>query len=165
MPNVNFVASYAKKNGQERYWSRDHDLELKIKKIGKGKKPKYKIDHQINAKNNYLSSGFIDLHIHGQIDKISTQQARSGTTGFLFGLHAGDFKNFAKKIKLTSKVKLKAAKCLGYHLEGPFINKAMAGAQPKKHIQAPNIRAIKSLFSQVPGLIKIITFAIRQIKQ
>jgi N-acetylglucosamine-6-phosphate deacetylase len=131
----------------------------KIKKIGQGKNPNFITDLTINANNNHISSGFIDLHIHGQIEKISEQQAKSGTTGFLLGLHAGQFKHFAEKIKQTSRISLKAARCLGYHLEGPFINKDMAGAQPKEHIQPPDIPAVRSLLSQVPGLVKIITFA------
>ena len=71
----------------------------KIKRIGKGIKPKLKNAKLINARGNFLSAGFIDLHIHGDIEKISTQQAKTGTTGFLKGLHAGDFGSFEDKIK------------------------------------------------------------------
>ena len=131
----------------------------KIIKIGKGKIPNISGLRKINAKGYYVSAGFIDLHIHGIADKISKIQARSGTTSFLQGLHAGDFNRFEKQINDPAKTVLKYAGCLGFHLEGPFINKQMAGAQPKQYIKDPDIEAVKTLIKRTGSKIKIITFA------
>jgi N-acetylglucosamine-6-phosphate deacetylase len=131
----------------------------KIKAYGHGAKPKGLNLKTINAQGNYLSPGFIDLHIHGQIEKISLIQAKTGTTGFLLSLHAGDFNRFREKINKAKSSELSGAACLGFHLEGPFINKSMAGAQPRQFIQDPHIPAIKDLIKQTGKDIKIITFA------
>ncbi|MBU1042804.1 MAG: N-acetylglucosamine-6-phosphate deacetylase [Candidatus Omnitrophica bacterium] len=131
----------------------------KIKSFGKGAKPKVSNHKIINVQGGYLSPGFIDLHIHGKIEKISNMQVKTGTTGFLMTLHAGDFKRFAQKIKTAKKTDLSGAACLGFNLEGPFINKDMAGAQPKNFIQAPDIPAMQVLIKQTNNYIKIITFA------
>ncbi len=131
----------------------------KIKNFGQGKKPKSLNTKQINAQGSYLSPGFIDLHIHGQIEKISAMQARSGTSGFLMTLHAGDFDQFNHKITKAKQADLLGAACLGFNLEGPFINKDMAGAQPKRFIQDPHIPAMQALIKQTGKDIKIITLA------
>ncbi|MBU1087043.1 MAG: N-acetylglucosamine-6-phosphate deacetylase [Candidatus Omnitrophica bacterium] len=131
----------------------------KIKSFGQGTKPKILNALRINAQGCYLSPGFIDLHIHGQIDKISNLQVKTGTTGFLMTLHAGDFNCFEKKIKQLKQINLLGAACLGFNLEGPFINKDMAGAQPKHFIQAPDIPGMQALLKQTNNDIKIITFA------
>ncbi|MFH1063157.1 MAG: N-acetylglucosamine-6-phosphate deacetylase [Candidatus Omnitrophota bacterium] len=131
----------------------------KIKSYGQGTKPRILNLKKINAKGCYLSPGFIDLHIHGQIEKISARQVKTGTTGFLLSLHAGDFNRFSDKIEKAKQADLCGASCLGFHLEGPFINKDMAGAQPQRFIQDPNIRATKALLKQTGKDIKIITFA------
>jgi len=131
----------------------------KIKDFGQGKKPRILNARQINAHGSYLSPGFIDLHIHGQIDKISYMQVKTGTTGFLMTLHAGDFNRFALRIKKDRSKDLSGAACLGFNLEGPFINKDMAGAQPKRFIQDPHIPSFEALIKQIHSGIKIITLA------
>lgn len=131
----------------------------KIKSYGHNKAPRVLNAKKINAQGCYLSPGFIDLHIHGQIEKISAAQVKTGTTGFLQSLHSGDLDQFNQKIKKAKQADLRGAVCLGFHLEGPFINKDMAGAQPKKFIQSPNIAAMKVLIKQSGKDIKIVTFA------
>ncbi|MFH1459350.1 MAG: N-acetylglucosamine-6-phosphate deacetylase [Candidatus Omnitrophota bacterium] len=130
----------------------------KIQAIGTGKK---NITNavKINAKNNFLAPGFIDLHIHGNIKKISAQQAKSGTTGFLLGLHTDKISSFKAKIKSAQQKVLKGAECLGFHFEGPFINPDMAGAQPGKNILAPGKKNINEFLKNLPSGIKIISLA------
>ena len=131
----------------------------KIFNTGKGAKPERRNTLYINARSGYVAPGFIDLHIHGNIRKISNMQAKSGTTGFLLSLHTRGLSQFSKAFQEVNETLCFGAQCLGFHLEGPFINKDMAGAQPKQFITAPDIPAIRSLIKKAQKKIKIITIA------
>jgi N-acetylglucosamine-6-phosphate deacetylase len=74
-------------------------------------------------------------------------------------LHADSPRQIHSNIKKAKQEKLTGARCLGFHLEGPFINKEMAGAQPKKFITAPTKTRIKQLLNSAGRDIKIITLA------
>ncbi|MBU0635044.1 MAG: N-acetylglucosamine-6-phosphate deacetylase [Candidatus Omnitrophica bacterium] len=113
----------------------------------------------VNAKDNYLSPGFIDLHIHGDVEKISKTQAKSGTTAFLHCLHADRIENYGKKIEKSKQAKLTGAQRLGSYLEGPFLNKAMAGAQPKRFIIEPKRDKLLKVIRAAGKDIKIMTLA------
>ena len=131
----------------------------KIHSLGNGKIPKVKTS-LINVQNNFLSPGFIDLHIHGDIKKISSYQARFGTTSFLLSLHAdNNIQNICDKIKNAKSIALSEARCLGFHLEGPFLNKTMAGAQPQNKLLSTNTGWLKRLLSQTGKNIKIMTLS------
>ncbi|MFH1407238.1 MAG: N-acetylglucosamine-6-phosphate deacetylase [Candidatus Omnitrophota bacterium] len=131
----------------------------KIKGYGTGKKVPKAEAKVIDARDNYLSPGFIDLHIHGDIEKISKRQAKSGTTAFLHCLHAGKIENYAKNIEKSKQAELCGAQCLGFYLEGPFLNKDMAGAQPKRFIVKPEQKKIQKLIRAAGKDIKIMTLA------
>jgi len=131
----------------------------KIIKIGRGVKPILRNTEYINAASAYVAPGFIDLHIHGDINKISMMQAKYGVTGFLNSLQTRSLNQFSKSLSVLPDPLLKGSKCLGVHLEGPFINKVMAGAQPKQFVIDPDIRAVKLWVKKAPGKIRIITIA------
>ncbi len=131
----------------------------KIFKIGKGAKPVLKNTLYINAASEYVAPGFIDLHIHGNIRKISNMQAKYGTTGFLLSLHTRSLNQLSRSLCEVNGIALEGARCLGFHLEGPFISKKMAGAQPKRFIIEPDIPAMQFLLKKAPKEIKIITIA------
>ncbi|MFH2138314.1 MAG: N-acetylglucosamine-6-phosphate deacetylase [Candidatus Omnitrophota bacterium] len=132
----------------------------KIVRCGRGKRfPAVKAD-KINIHKAYLAPGFIDLHIHGDPYKISQSQAKYGTTSFLLSLHAeSNYKRIGSVAKSLPSLKLSGAKCLGLHLEGPFISKKMCGAQPKKHILKPDRIWLKNLLGYAEKKIRIITLA------
>ena len=132
----------------------------KISKIGKGEKLPVFTGEKINAKNDFLAPGFIDLHIHGDIDKVSLDQAKSGTTSFLLSLHAdNNIQSICNKIEKSKKLKLKGARCLGYHLEGPFLSKEMSGAQPKSKIIQPNKKWLIELLKKSGKSVKMMTLS------
>ncbi len=131
----------------------------KIEKCGINKRIPSKDFEIIDAKNNYLAPGFIDLHIHGELKGISQEHSKYGTTGFLLSLHADRIERVCRKIKKISRIRLSHAQCLGFHLEGPFLNKEMAGAQPKRFIITPNPKLLKRLLRCVGKKIKIVTLA------
>ena len=123
----------------------------------------------IDAKGNYVSPGFIDLHIHGSggadvmdatpeaLKTISLVLLETGTTSFLattMTMSKAHIDNALQNIQLYSQ-DVTGAHILGVHLEGPFINVSKHGAQDKAYIQAPNRALIEDYMNEV----KMITLA------
>ncbi len=123
----------------------------------------------IDAKGNYVSAGFIDLHIHGSggadvmdathnaLETISSTLLQTGTTSFLattMTMSTQDIDYALQNIQLHSQ-DVSGAQILGVHLEGPFINASKHGAQDKAYIQVPN----KTLINDYMNEVKMITLA------
>lgn len=117
----------------------------------------------IDANGNYVSPGFIDLHIHGSggadvmdatpeaLELISSTLLQTGTTSFLpttMTMSKVHIDNALQNIQLHGQ-NVTGAQILGVHLEGPFINASKHGAQDKAYIQAPNITLIKDYVNEV----------------
>ncbi len=117
----------------------------------------------IDANGNYVSPGFIDLHIHGSggadvmdatpeaLETISSTLLQTGTTSFLattMTMSKMHIDNALQNIQRYGQ-DVAGAQILGVHLEGPFINASKHGAQDKAYIQAPNIALIKEYMNEV----------------
>lgn len=124
----------------------------------------------IDAKNNYVSPGFIDTHIHGSGGKdamdgdmqslkvISSISAQNGVTAFLpttMTMSKDKIYTALTAIREAMHSALPGAKILGAHLEGPFISKEYKGAQKEDYILKPDYEFIKNYLD----VIKIITLA------
>jgi N-acetylglucosamine-6-phosphate deacetylase len=122
------------------------------------------------AYGNYISPGFIDLHIHGSnnsdvmdsteeaLVNISKTISKTGVTGFLPTTMTMDRENILKaleNIRINKERMYDGAKILGVHLEGPFISKKYKGAQSSENIIAPEYYLIENY----ADIIKIITYA------
>ncbi len=142
----------------------------KIRKIIDEKEVgKYKEAKKINANGNYISPGFIDIHIHGAgnsdtmdgnieaIKKISETIVKTGVTSFLPTTMTMSKEVITKAVESVrkSKGKMIGARILGVNLEGPFISLAKKGAQNEKFIVKPNYDFIKEYLD----IAKIITLA------
>lgn len=119
--------------------------------------------------------GFIDEHIHGSasadamdgtleaLTTISKSIACEGTVGFLATTMTQSPENIQKAMGAVKDFKLHdngiGAKLLGVHLEGPYINKSKAGAQPEKYICPPSIEQFTHYNNLSGNCIKIVTFA------
>lgn len=105
----------------------------------------------IDCKGNYLSPGFVDIHVHGgggksamsedYLDVISMCEAhlKYGTTSILPTTLAAPFEDI-KRAVLTIKKASEASKksnILGVHLEGPYLSKEFKGAQSEDDILSP----------------------------
>ena len=123
-----------------------------------------------DAGGNYLSPGFIDIHIHGTggadtmdagsdaLKIMSQKVCENGVTAFLpttISMPAADIKRALQAVRNYMAVQDRGAKVLGAHLEGPFINPNYKGAHNGQHIVAPDLNLVEEYFD----IIKIITMA------
>lgn len=97
--------------------------------------------------------GFIDGHIHGAngadvmgatevaLDAMASILPKEGTTSFLATTITQSPENIDNALKNVANYgsKVGHAEMLGVHLEGPFVEKSKAGAQPIAYIMEPNL--------------------------
>ncbi|MEH7492560.1 N-acetylglucosamine-6-phosphate deacetylase [Neobacillus niacini] len=128
------------------------------------------------AEDQTVVPGFIDVHIHGAagadtmdatihaLETMAKALPAEGTTSFL----ATTITQKHEKIEtalINAADYLKGhndsgkADVLGVHLEGPFINKKRAGAQPMEYIMDPDIELFKHWQELAEGSIKLVTVA------
>ncbi|MDR3601374.1 MAG: N-acetylglucosamine-6-phosphate deacetylase [Desulfosporosinus sp.] len=130
---------------------------------------KYSIDKFIDANNNYVSPGFIDIHTHGAmghdimdgdytgLKAISESFVAHGVTGFLATTMTMNWDRIERALSTIAKAMAETpgSKVLGCHLEGPFISSKNAGAQNPMFIQTPNF----DLLEKYQEFIKVVTIA------
>jgi len=123
----------------------------------------------IDAKGQYVSAGFIDLHIHGSagvdvmdatpkaLETLSQALLKTGTTGFLATTMTMSEEHITKALDniQSHASKVTGATILGVHLEGPFIHKDKHGAQDKHYVQEANFELIAKYIDEI----KMITLA------
>jgi N-acetylglucosamine-6-phosphate deacetylase len=117
----------------------------------------------IDAKGNYISPGFIDIHIHGGgghdfMDgteeaylKIAEIHARYGTTAMSPTTLTCSKTDLLKAIELYKSVTLKnkkGAQFIGLHLEGPYFALSQSGAQDPRYIRNPDIEEYKEVIAK-----------------
>lgn len=93
----------------------------------------------------YISPGFIDIHIHGggggdfldgdpeAVAAITEAHSRFGTTGMLATTLTASEVDIIRAIRAAQAAPRRGARILGYHVEGPFINAKMKGAQDERY--------------------------------
>lgn len=100
-----------------------------------------------------LFPGFLDIHIHGAVGvdtmeadvdalhRVARFLAENGATGWLPTLVPAPFEDYQRagaaieKLMTESDDRAPAARVLGLHYEGPFINRAQCGALRPAHFQ------------------------------
>ena len=127
----------------------------------------------IDAENNFVSPGFINIHIHGAagvdtmdgelsaLKKLAEFLPSTGVTSFLPTTMTMPLEKIYRALEniRAGKNFTHGAKILGAHLEGPFISKKFNGAQAQESI----IRADFELIKNFSDVIKIITVAPEEI--
>lgn len=119
-------------------------------------------EYWIDAEGNYVSPGFIDLHVHGvgvcdlykdpvnAVKHMARILAAQGVTSFLPTLITAPLD---KIIDTLSKL------TMGVNLEGPFINPEKRGAHPMRDIKQPNTEELIRIIEAGGGNLRIITIA------
>lgn len=128
----------------------------------------------IDARGNFVSPGFIDIHVHGALgsdtmdgkfestNTISKAIAKHGVTSFLsttMTVSPIEIKNALKNARYCMDKGLDGANILGVHLEGPFLNKDAKGAHDEKYIMEPSIDAFIELTGDYLSVVKTVTIA------
>lgn len=128
--------------------------------------PDYEV---IDAKGNYVSPGFIDIHIHGGgghdfMDgteeaylKIAEIHATYGTTAMAPTTLTCAKEDLLKAIDLYKSAdakNTKGAQFIGMHLEGPYFALSQSGAQDPRYIRNPDVEEYKEVIAYGENLIK-----------
>ncbi len=128
---------------------------------------------QLDGSGKFLLPGFIDMHIHGsaQMDTMDASDEglhimaksllKEGTTSFLATTMTQSFDNIERAIANVAQFQPKSdeAELLGLHIEGPFVSKQRAGAQPLDYIVQPDIEVMTKWQALSGQKIKQITLA------
>ncbi len=108
---------------------------------------------EINANGNYISPGFIDIHVHGggghdfmdgsetAFLKAAETHARYGTTAMSPTTLTSEKKDLLNTLELYDKANKKninGSQFLGMHLEGPYFAMNQRGAQDPRYIRDPD---------------------------
>lgn len=106
----------------------------------------------IDAKGNYISPGFVDIHVHGggghdfmdgteeAFLKVAEIHAQHGTTSIMPTTLTAEKEDILHTLEIYEKANLKnnrGASFIGMHLEGPYFSMAQRGAQDPKYIRDP----------------------------
>ena len=117
----------------------------------------------INAGGNYISPGFIDMHVHGggghdfmdgtleAFLKIAQTHAAYGTTSLLpttLTCENEDLFQTLELYKQADKENISGAQFLGIHLEGPYFSINQSGAQDPRYIRDPDPKEYKEILSR-----------------
>lgn len=128
---------------------------------------------QMDGKGLRAIPGFIDTHIHGALGSdfmdgtsealstIASILPQEGTTRFVATTMTGEEKKIESALSKIASYEQQSgeAKIEGIHVEGPFIAKKRAGAQPTDLIIPPNAVLLSHWQEIAEGMIRTITLA------
>ena len=135
----------------------------RIAAVGPGERPAAG-DEVVEADGLTLLPGFVDIHSHGRggcdfcdatdaaFDTIGRGKLKDGVTGFLATGLTRPEEELAELCRCAERYKARGegATCLGVHLEGPFFNASMAGAQNPAYLRLPDAAFVKRLSAISP---------------
>ena len=126
-------------------------------------------DRVIDAKGNYVSAGFIDIHVHGGggYDFLDgTEEAfrgaaefhgKHGTTSMCPTATSGPFEDMMKMFASYKAIKEKGcngADFIGMHMEGPYFALSQMGAQDPKFIRDPDPAEYERLLEATDDIVR-----------
>ena len=124
----------------------------------------------IDLNGNYLAPGFIDVHVHGALDRDTMEASAEafravcdfhtsgGTTSLLLTTATAPVDAIIKVLEAIRDCRPAISAVAGVHVEGPFISKAKAGAQCTEFIQDPSPAAVRQLLEHA-DVLKRVTIA------
>lgn len=136
---------------------------MKIKRVLNSSKVVDGVDKVIDAKGAYVLPGGIDLHVHGgggrdfmegteEAFKVAVEAHRAhGTTSIYPTLSSSSVQMIRDAAETCQKMMDDPTSgVLGLHLEGPYFNTKMAGAQMPEFITPPIEKDYKALIEDYP---------------
>ena len=117
---------------------------------------------EIDAKGNYISPGFIDMHIHGgggydfmdgteeAFLKIAETHVRYGTTSMVPTTLTSEKEDLLRTLDLYERAHEKnrnGSQFLGMHLEGPYFSPRQCGAQDPRYIRNPDPKEYEQILA------------------
>ena len=138
----------------------DMEFDETIRTIGQ-------VDKQadINATDKYVIPGLIDIHTHGAmqedasdgsiegLETMSAYYARNGVTSWCPTTMTLKEETLTPAMHAIRGFQTKGARCIGIHLEGPFLCYDKRGAQAAENLHAPDIEMFQRLNEESGGQI------------
>ncbi len=124
----------------------------------------------IDVAGNYLTPGFIDIHLHGggaadsmdataeAMEKISVAHAKGGTTSIVPTTTTAPIDDIIKALDAIGSAKkriLPGAQVLGAHIEGPFFSLEQKGAQNPEFMKKPKSEEYLKLLDQSDSVLRV----------
>lgn len=132
----------------------------------------------LDYRDYIIVPGFIDVHIHGwatgsfvhegtekSLENMSKELVKEGTTSYLPTTGTDSLEKINSQLVEGKKAidnydPRKGADILGFHLEGPFINREFKGMQKEEYCLNPSIEILEDFFKSAgKENIKLITMA------
>lgn len=121
----------------------------------------------IDARGQYISPGFIDIHVHGgggydfmdgtaeAFLQIAAIHAKHGTTAMLPTTLTSEKEDLLATLEaydVANRINVSGAAFIGMHLEGPYFAMSQRGAQDPKYIRNPDPAEYKEILEQYPSV-------------
>lgn len=150
----------------------------KIVRVARGSPPRRLASSIEDLGNARIAPGFVDTLCHGfcghsapfatveELLEMAHSLAKEGVTSVLSGFYP--ISNAQLRVARERWSKLRqhgrrsadsrgTARLEGWHLEGPFLGKEMAGALPQGELRRPTKRAVRDIFKAVGGYLRMMT--------
>ncbi len=129
---------------------------------------------RVDGRGLRLCAGLIDIHVHGggghslmtddaeEVRAYARWVVRHGVTSFLVSTSGRDHAEILHRLRALAPAVGRepgAARVLGFHLEGPYINPARKGAFDARWLRPPSTDEYRELFDASGGSIKQVTLA------
>lgn len=121
----------------------------------------------IDAGGQYISPGFIDIHVHGgggydfmdgtaeAFLQVANLHAKHGTTAMLPTTLTSEKEDLLATLdayEAASQINVSGASFIGMHLEGPYFAMSQRGAQDPKYIRNPDPAEYKEILGKYPSV-------------
>jgi N-acetylglucosamine-6-phosphate deacetylase len=119
----------------------------------------------IDAEGNFVSPGFIDIHVHGggghdfmdntveAFLKIAETHAQHGTTSLTPTTLSSEKEELIRTLELYEQAELlnkNGASFIGMHIEGPYFCMEQRGAQDPRYIRLPDPNEYEAIVEKFP---------------